>query len=74
MQEPVGAVLAEDEPGADGLPEGRVHRLLRFPVNQGQGGDLGRHCPRQASCFSASWVAAGNRFSFPTMRSTTLSV
>ena len=31
VQEPVGAVLAEDEPGADGLPEGRVHRLLCFP-------------------------------------------
>ena len=25
----------------DGFPERRVHRLLCFPVNQGQGGDLG---------------------------------
>jgi hypothetical protein len=37
----VGALLLEDEPGADGLPEDRVYRLLRFPVNHGQGGDLG---------------------------------
>ena len=41
VQEFVGAVLAKDEPGVDGFPERRVHRLLGFPVNQGQGGDLG---------------------------------
>ena len=41
MQEFVGALLADDEPGVDGFPERRVHRLLCFPVNQGQGGDLG---------------------------------
>ncbi len=31
----------EDEPGADGFPEGRVHRLLCFSVNQRQRGNLG---------------------------------
>ena len=41
VQELVGAVLAKDEPGMDGFPERRVHRLLCFPMNQGQGGDLG---------------------------------
>ena len=30
--------------------------------------------PRQASCLRASCVVPDNRFSFPTMRSTTLSV
>src|SRR3984957_18826683 len=37
----VGAILAKDEPGMNGFPEGRVHRFFRFPVNQGQSGDLG---------------------------------
>ena len=41
MQELVGATLMEDEPGVDGFPECRVHRLLCFPVNQGQSSDLG---------------------------------
>jgi hypothetical protein len=41
VQKFVGALLLEDEPGADGLPEDRVYRLLRFPVNHAQGGDLG---------------------------------
>jgi hypothetical protein len=41
VQEFASALLAEDEPGADGFPKLRVQRLLGFPVNQGQGGDLG---------------------------------
>ena len=41
MQEFVGALQAKDEPSVDGFPECRVHRLLCFPVNQGQSGDLG---------------------------------
>ncbi len=41
MQKFVGVLLLEDEPGADGLLEGHLHRLFRFPLNQGQGGDLG---------------------------------
>src|SRR5882762_7322634 len=35
VQKFVGTILLEDEPGADGLPEYRVDRLPRFPVNQG---------------------------------------
>ena len=31
-----GALLMQDEPGVDGFPEGRVHRLLCCPVNQGK--------------------------------------
>ncbi len=41
MQELVGASSPKDEPGVDGFPERGVDRLLRFPVDQGQGGDLG---------------------------------
>ena len=41
MQEFVGAVQLNDELGLDGFPEGRAHRLFCFPVNQGQGRDLG---------------------------------
>ncbi len=40
MQKFVGALLPKDEPGADSLPEGRVHRLLRFPQDHRQRGDL----------------------------------
>ena len=31
VQECVGVLLSEDESGVDGLPQRRVHRLLRFP-------------------------------------------
>src|SRR5258708_20449074 len=41
VQKLVGALLPEDVPGADGLPEISAYRLLRFPVNQGEGGDIG---------------------------------
>ena len=73
VQEPVGAVLAKDEPGVDGFPEGRVCLLLCCPVNQGQSGDLGA-VAQAGQLFRASWVVAEKRLSFPTMRSTELSV
>ncbi len=41
VQKPAGTLLVEDEPGADGFPEGSVHRFLCCPVNQGQGGGRG---------------------------------
>src|ERR1700730_14262721 len=41
VQKSEGALLAQDEPGVDGFPESRVHRLFSCPVNQGQSGDLG---------------------------------
>ncbi len=40
MQEPVRITLAVDEARVDGFPEGRVHRLRCFPMNQDQCGDL----------------------------------
>jgi hypothetical protein len=40
VQKFAGAILAEDEPGADGFPECCVHRLHCCPVNLGQS-DLG---------------------------------
>ena len=41
VQEFVGVLLVEDQASMDCFPESRVHRLLCFSENQGQGGDLG---------------------------------
>ncbi len=59
MEKFVGALVLEDEPGADGLPEGRVHRLLRFPVNQGQGRD--RDDIAQASELFQGFLGGGRK-------------
>ena len=74
VQELVGAVLAEDEPGVDGFPERRVDRLLCCPVNQGQGGDLGDVAQAGELLQGVLRASRKSRFSFPAMRSTTLSV
>ncbi len=41
VQKSAGTLLVEDDPGADGFPEGSVHRFLCCPVNQGHGGGRG---------------------------------
>ena len=73
VQEFVGALLTEDEPGVDGFPDRRMNRLLRVPLNQTRVATSAT-LPRQATSFRASWVKPESRFSFSTMRSTTLSV
>ncbi len=45
VEERVNAIQPEDEFRANSLPESRVHLPLRFPLNQGQGGDL-RNVPQ----------------------------
>ena len=73
VQEFVGTLLMEDEPGADGFPEGRVQLVLVFPSTSARVA-ISAILPRQANFFRASCVVAENRFSLPAMRSTTLSV
>jgi hypothetical protein len=41
VEECVDTTPPEDEFRANGLPESRFYLVLRFPLNQGQGGDLG---------------------------------
>ena len=40
VQELVGVLVLKHESGVDRFPERGVDRVLRFPENQGQGGDL----------------------------------
>ena len=47
--------------------------FLCFPLNQGQSRDLG-DIAQAGEIFQGFCVVADNRFSFPAMRSTTLSV
>jgi len=66
-----GSLLVKDEPGLDGFPEGRVHRLLCCPVGHRQGGGHGGIA--QAGELSQRFLGLeDNRFSFPAIRSTTL--
>ena len=73
VRKAVGALLVKDEPGVNCLPQGRVHRRLRLPVHQGQGGDFGG-IAQAGELLQGVPGAAGSRFSLPVMRSTTLSV
>ena len=41
VEERVDAIQPEDETHANSLSESRVDLFLRFPLNQGQGGNLG---------------------------------
>ena len=74
VEEGVGAFQAEDESRPNRLPERRVDLLLWFPVNQAQGSDLGDVPQTGESVLRLPASCSGRRFSFPAMRSTTLSV
>jgi hypothetical protein len=73
VKEFVGVLAAEDEPYLDGFPERRIHLFVCLPLNQDQSGDV-NDIAQAGEVFRASCVVADNRFSFPAMRSTTLSV
>ena len=58
----VAAIQTEDEPCANCLPESCVYLLLRFLLNQAQGGDLGDvpQTGEQSYCFLGQCRAGGS--------------
>ena len=74
MEEFVGVTLVNDEAGVDGFPECLVHGLFGVCLEPRLSVPISAMLPRQARCLRASCVVIDNRFSFRTMRSTTLSV
>ena len=73
VQKLVCALLLDDQPSVDGLPEARVHRLP-WIQDQNEGGDLG-DIAKTGELFQGLLGRRGQAASAsPTMRSTTLSV
>ena len=50
VEEGVGVVQADDQPGPHGLPEGRVDLVLRGLLHQAQGGGLGAVAQTGQAC------------------------
>ena len=73
MHEFVGVLLIDHET-ARTASQSAAERLFFDSPRTRDSIAIAATLPRQASCFRASWVVADSRFSFPTMRSTTLSV